>query len=130
MVVYTVAVPDRRRFGHVDVVSDSKCLHVWTGRGEKGDGGDQAKIGQLTLSMGPAKVEIRLLFQRATIPCKRVIFTLVNTIHAFIIIYMLVMLCIENTFSPLQVKNKLCEGETEHGFILGSLDSTVANSRL
>jgi hypothetical protein len=29
-------VPDRRRFGHVDVVSYSKSSHVWMGRGDKG----------------------------------------------------------------------------------------------
>ncbi len=75
------------------------------GKGEKGDGGDQAKMGQLTLSMGPAKAEVHILVKRATIPSKGVIFTLVNTAHSFIIIYMLVIQCIENTFSPLQVKN-------------------------
>jgi hypothetical protein len=34
----------------------------------------------------------------------------------------------ENIFSPLQVKNKLHDGETEHAFILGSMDCMVAKS--
>jgi hypothetical protein len=29
----------------------------------------------------------------------------------------------------IQVKNKPCDGETEHAFILGSMDCTVANSK-
>jgi hypothetical protein len=40
-------------------------------KGEKRDGGGQArglKIGQLTLSMGPARAEIHFLELRATIP--------------------------------------------------------------
>jgi hypothetical protein len=48
------------------------------GAGGKGDGGGQArglKIGQLTLSMGPAGADVCFLVQRATIPSKRVIFT-------------------------------------------------------
>jgi hypothetical protein len=31
-------------------------------------------------------------------------------------------------FSPLQVKNKPRDGETEHAFILGSMDCMVANN--
>jgi hypothetical protein len=34
----------------------------------------------------------------------------------------------KNTFSPLQVKNKPSDGETEHAFILGSVDCMVVNS--
>jgi hypothetical protein len=33
----------------------------------------------------------------------------------------------ENTFYPLQGKNKPCDGETEHVFILSSIDCMVAN---
>jgi hypothetical protein len=33
------AVPNRRRFWHVDVIGDSKCWHVWRGRGNTGDVG-------------------------------------------------------------------------------------------
>jgi hypothetical protein len=36
-----ICVPDRRRFGHVDVVSGSKCSHMWMGQGEKGTVGDR-----------------------------------------------------------------------------------------
>ncbi len=35
----------------------------------------------------------------------------------------------ENTFSPLQVKNKTCDRDKEHVFILGSMDCTVTNKR-
>ncbi len=68
-------VPERRRFGHVHVVSGSKCSHVWAGRGEKGDVGDQArglKMGHLILSMGLERAEVRFFVQRAAIPSKRV----------------------------------------------------------
>ncbi len=33
-----VTVPDRRRFGHVDVVSAGRCSHVWRGGGKRGRG--------------------------------------------------------------------------------------------
>jgi hypothetical protein len=33
-----------------------------------------------------------------------------------------------NTFSPLQAKNKACDREMEHAFILGSMDCTVAKT--
>ncbi len=47
------------------------------GKGEKGGNGDWArglKIGQLTLGMGPARVEVCLFVQRATIPSMKVVF--------------------------------------------------------
>ncbi len=34
----------------------------------------------------------------------------------------------EITFSPRKVKNKPCDGEAEHAFILDSMDCTVANN--
>jgi hypothetical protein len=52
------------------------------------------KMGQLILSMGPAWADVRSLVQRAIIPSKRVIFTLVNTTHAINIMYMRVVICI------------------------------------
>ncbi len=51
-------MPDRRRYVKVDVISGSLCSHVQMGRREKEDvrgPGKGAKIGQLTLSMGPVK---------------------------------------------------------------------------
>ncbi len=63
--------------------------------GRKEDGGGQArglKMGQLTLSMGPARAEVCFRKQRATIPSKKIIFTLVP--HALNIIYMLAVLYI------------------------------------
>ncbi len=59
-------------------------------RGRWGPG----KNGAVDSEHGPAKAEVHILVKRATIPSKGVIFTLVNTTHAFIIIYMLVILCI------------------------------------
>jgi hypothetical protein len=59
-----------------EVCLHSKYLYVWAGRGEKGDNGDWArglKMGQLTLSMGPAGAEVCSYIQRATILSKRVI---------------------------------------------------------
>jgi hypothetical protein len=53
-------------------------------REKKGNSGGQAsglkKRGswQLTLRMGPVRAEFHFLIQRATIPSKRVIFTLIN----------------------------------------------------
>jgi hypothetical protein len=46
------------------------------GRREKGGNGNRArdpKMGQLTLSIGPARTGVRSYVQRATIPSKRVI---------------------------------------------------------
>ncbi len=57
-----VSVPDGRRFGYVNVVCSCWCSHVWVGRGEKRGNGGWArwlKMGQLTLSMGPARAEVR-----------------------------------------------------------------------
>jgi hypothetical protein len=34
----------------------------------------------------------------------------------------------KNTISPLQVKNKECDVDSEHVFILGSIDYMVVNS--
>ncbi len=35
---------------------------------------------------------------------------------------------LKNIFSPLQVKNKPCDGELEHAFILASMDCTIENN--
>jgi hypothetical protein len=35
---------------------------------------------------------------------------------------------IKNIFTPLQVKNKPHDGESEHAFILGSMGCTVADN--
>jgi hypothetical protein len=64
----------QKKIEHVDVASGNKCLHVWMGREEKGYVDGQArglKMGQLTLSMGPARAEL-FLIQRATIPSNKI----------------------------------------------------------
>ncbi len=68
-------MPDGKRLGYVNKVC-VRSIHMWAGRGEKGGKEDCArgqKMGQLTLSMGPARAEVRSYVQRATIPRKRVI---------------------------------------------------------
>jgi hypothetical protein len=60
---------------------------------------------------------------RANIQSKRVLFTLKNTMHAFNIMYILFTVS-KNIFSPLQVNDKPCDGETGHAFIIGSLGCT------
>jgi hypothetical protein len=42
--------------------------------------------------------------------------------------YAAVLSVSKNTFSPLQVKNEESDGDSEHVFILGWMDCTVANS--
>jgi hypothetical protein len=66
-------VPDRRRFGHVYVICSCYAACV-DGKGEKGGQSKGLKMGQLTLSIGPAKVEVRFFVQRTTITSKRVLF--------------------------------------------------------
>ncbi len=62
----------------------------WQEEGEeRGNGGwaRDLKVGQLTMSMGPARTEVRRHIQRATIPSKRVVYTLKysqNAAHAII----------------------------------------------
>jgi hypothetical protein len=81
------------------------------------------KMGQLTLSKGPARIGIRNQVQEATIPRKRVS----SISHATFVI------CIQyekKIFLHLQVKNKPHERRKEHAFILGSVDCTFANMYL
>jgi hypothetical protein len=75
--------PGKRRFGHIDV-GVNNCSHVWTGKGKRGQWGPGMR--QLTPDVGPARADVCFHIQRATIPSKRVIFTLVNTILALSII--------------------------------------------
>jgi hypothetical protein len=63
-----ILVPDRRRLGHVNVVCICTC---WQEEGEKrGSGGwvRDLKVGQLTLTMSPSRVEVRSFLQRSIIP--------------------------------------------------------------
>ncbi len=86
-------VPDSRRFGHVNVVCSRYCPHVWTGRGKKRTQARGLKMGQLTLSMGPAREEVCFFVQRATIPIMKVLFfSFINATHTINIVYMLAML--------------------------------------
>jgi hypothetical protein len=71
-------VPDGRRLGHVNVL----CV-ILIACGQEGgekranrDWAEDPKVGQLTLSMGPARAEVYSYVQRATIPSKRIIYTL------------------------------------------------------
>ncbi len=88
------------------------------------------KNGQLILSMGSARVEVRIRVQRATILSKSLFFfTFISATHA--INTCAYLLCyVNNIFSSLQVKNKPRDRETEHVFILGSMDYTVASNKV
>jgi hypothetical protein len=99
-------VPDRRKLRRVNVV----CVIVLActdGNGGKEGQWGQVKdliVGQLTLSMGPARVKVCTYVQGATIPSKRVVFILKysqSTTHA--IINIMCPVPKENIFSPLQV---------------------------
>ncbi len=88
-------------------------------------------MGQLTLSMGRGgggrsfHLRTKRYFQVRGL----IVYTLKyfkNTKHAIIKIMCLVQNV--NIFSLMQVKNKLRDREMEHAFILGSMDSPVANS--
>jgi hypothetical protein len=89
------------------------------GRVEKeGNGGCARglKMGQFTLRMGPARAEVHSFVQRATIPSKRVIFFTFSIYKRHIwdnIFYLLSYYALQNnTFSPLQVKNKPCDKDS------------------
>jgi hypothetical protein len=77
-------MPGIRKFGCVDVVGDSKCWHMWKGRGEKvgcwGPGKD-SKMGLLILSMGLARAEVLILLQKATTLGKRAFVILIKSPH-------------------------------------------------
>ncbi len=66
-----ICVSDRRRFGHVNVVC-VLCNIVLVGRLGMGEGAEQggSEMRQLTMSKGPAEIEIRNRVLRATIPSK------------------------------------------------------------
>jgi hypothetical protein len=84
---------------------------------------------QLTLSMGPARAEVWFFVQRATVPSKRASF--LYTPHMLLVECMMLLCCtyvFKNIFSPLQIKNKPHDRESEPVFILGSIDCVVANS--
>ncbi len=75
-------MPDIRRFGHVNVVCVIVLACVGGKRGKWGGGGRQQglgkgpKLGWLTMSMGPAMVEVCSHVQGATIPSEQVIYTI------------------------------------------------------
>jgi hypothetical protein len=72
-------VPSERRLGHVNVVCVLIIACVDGKEGKQRGTGDWVwgpKVGQLTLSIGPASAEVRSYVKRATIPSKRVIYTL------------------------------------------------------
>jgi hypothetical protein len=129
----TVSVTDRRRLGLVNVVCVIVLAFVGGKRRQRGAlGGGWArdlKVGQLILSTGSARGEVRSYVHRATIRIIRGVNTLKylqNTSHAIIECTFLVEKV--KFSSPLQVKNKPRDGEKEHAFILGSMDCTAANS--
>jgi hypothetical protein len=77
--------------------------------------GKRLKPGELSLSMGPARMEVRFFIHISKY--EGYLFTFLNTTHAIKIMYLLSMLFFKKLiFFPLQVKNKPCHGESEHVF--------------
>jgi hypothetical protein len=83
---------------------------------------------QLTLSMGQQGQRFAASFKEPPFQVKGLsfIFNIYKWHTCNNILYML-LYCgfLKNTFSPLQVKNKPRDEESEHAFILGSMDCTV-----
>jgi hypothetical protein len=74
--LWAISVLNRRRFGHVNVICGCSVHMCGQERGKKGAMWTEQcglKIGQLALSMGPARAEVCSYVQRATILSKRVI---------------------------------------------------------
>ncbi len=72
-------MPDGRRLGRVNVVCVIVIACVGGKEGKKRGSADwvrDSKVGQLTLSMGPARAEVSSYVQRATILIRRDIDTL------------------------------------------------------
>jgi hypothetical protein len=78
--MYQLAEPDRRRFGHVDVVFSSKCLHVWMGKGRRlrWGPGREAQNGAVDFEHGKSKGRSLLLRTKSHHQSKRDIFALVQ----------------------------------------------------
>jgi hypothetical protein len=76
---FNILVPDRRRLWQVNVTCAIVLACVGGKREKRGAvwvGVRDLKVGQLTLSMGPARAEVRSYIQRAIIPSKRVVYIL------------------------------------------------------
>jgi hypothetical protein len=85
-------------------------------------------MGQLTLGKRPAKTRIGNYVQLATIPNKGFFFY-INKLQYRMQHYSNYVQYKKKIFLSVQVKNKPCDGGSEHGFILGSMVWTVANSK-
>jgi hypothetical protein len=99
------------------------------GKGKKGVLGARQgaeKTGQLILSMGLARAKVHIFVHKATTPSNSFFYTYLITTHALNIVYMFVYHGPKNIFSPLQVKYKPHDGDSEHAFVLGLLDCMVA----
>jgi hypothetical protein len=109
-------------------MSISSVVEVFTCVGGKGRNRGQLglskglKMEQCTLSMGLARTEVYSNKQIATILSKGLFLTLnIQKHHTWgCILYAILFLEQISTFSPLQVKNKPCDEESEHAFILAN----------
>jgi hypothetical protein len=90
-------------------------VQMCEGFGEKGVFGVRqgAENGAVDLEHGAGMGRRSLLKQRATTPSKRAFLLCLSNHHTCIMFTM----CL-NVFSPLQVKNKPCDGDSEPAFIL------------
>jgi hypothetical protein len=82
-------------------------------------------MGQLIQSIRPATAEVRFFVQRPPFQVRGSLSCIYITIHNINFGYMLAMLCLKKYISPLQVKKKPHDEESEHVFILSSMDCTV-----
>jgi hypothetical protein len=102
----------------------------WWEEGNGGGGGGGSQMGQLALSKRPARIEIHCHAQRADIPRRgcptyKKFMCALNTI---IYITFVSDMYKEKYIPSVQVKNKPCNRESKHGFILGSMVHMVVNS--
>jgi hypothetical protein len=97
---------------------------VWFQRGEGGilgvGKGLDRLVGmrQLILSMGLVSVEVCILEQRATTLSKKMSYSYHRTCVEYCCMFCKNAFCAFDIFSPLQVKNKACDGDAKHVFIL------------
>jgi hypothetical protein len=80
---------------------------------------------QLILSMGLVWMGVRIRAHKATTPSKRFLFYTKHVLK-IVVCAVLMLLCYLH-ISPLQFKNKSCNGIAKQAFILGA-NSLVANS--
>ncbi len=97
--------------------------HVWFQRGEGGILGGGKGLNRLVgmrlliLRMGQVSVEVCILEQRATTISKKLSYSYHHTCVEYCCMFCKNDFCAYDIFSPLQVKNKACDGDAKQAFI-------------